>query len=137
MPRPALTRDLRDAMRQLANHGGWFEPRHRPRPDPYRILVSYGYAECSGHGRYRLTDDGRERFEAPEPAGLAARRVHPKAGARRKPKRRQRELGDAVAQRHQYGSSEKILRRNRKTWTRLGNKRRRAVDKKVVRRATA
>jgi hypothetical protein len=137
MPRPALTHDLWDAMRELANHRGWFEPRYRTRPDPYRILVSYGYAERDGHGKFRLTDDGREHFESAGPAGSAARRIHPKAGARRKPKRRQLELGDAVAQRHQYGSSEKILRRNRKTWTRLGNKRRRAVDKKVVRRAAA
>lgn len=37
-----------------------------------------------------------------------------------------------MVQRHQFGSTEKILRRNRKTWTRLGNKRRRAVDKKAA-----
>lgn len=31
--------------------------------------------------------------------------------------------------RHHRGSTEKILRRNRKTWIRLGNKRRRRADK--------
>lgn len=35
-------------------------------------------------------------------------------------------------QRHSFGSTEKILRRNRKTWTRLGNKRRRATDKEAA-----
>lgn len=39
---------------------------------------------------------------------------------------------DAVTSRHTFGSTEKILRRNRKTWTRLGNKRRRALDAKEV-----
>jgi hypothetical protein len=38
----------------------------------------------------------------------------------------------AVMPRHTFGSSEKILRRNRKTWTRLGNKRRRRHDRKVI-----
>lgn len=38
-------------------------------------------------------------------------------------------VGNAVHMRHIYGSTEKILRRNRKTWTRLANKRRRQVDK--------
>lgn len=41
-------------------------------------------------------------------------------------------IGDAVQSRHSFGSTEKILRRNRKTWTRLANKRRRALDKKAV-----
>lgn len=128
MPRPALNRDQQHALSVLASHVGWVDvgSMPHPRPDPYRTLVRYGYAEGNGHGKFRLTDDGRERFEAPE----ARVRVHPKAGARRKPKRHQPEVGDAVAQRHQYGSSERILRRNRKTWTRLGNKRRRALDKR-------
>ena len=38
-------------------------------------------------------------------------------------------IQSAVMKRHVYGSTEKILRRNRKTWTRLANKRRRAEDK--------
>jgi hypothetical protein len=37
---------------------------------------------------------------------------------------------DSVQKRHNFGHTEKIRRRNRKTWTRLTNKRRRAVDKK-------
>jgi hypothetical protein len=36
---------------------------------------------------------------------------------------------DVVKKRHMFGRTEKILRRNRKTWTRLGNKRRRRTDK--------
>ena len=43
--------------------------------------------------------------------------------------------GRAVFGRHFYGSTEKILRRNRKTWTRLGNKRRRRLDKEEVARS--
>lgn len=42
------------------------------------------------------------------------------------------EVREAVQKRHTYGSTEKILRRNRKTWTRLANKRRRALDKEAV-----
>ena len=38
-------------------------------------------------------------------------------------------VGDAVSMRHWFGSTEKILRRNRKTWTRLANKRRRRIGK--------
>ena len=34
-----------------------------------------------------------------------------------------------VDKRHLFGSTEKILRRNRKTWVRIGNKRRRRADK--------
>lgn len=43
------------------------------------------------------------------------------------------EIGDAVGARHMFGSTEKILRRNRKTWTRLAAKRRRALDKTAAR----
>ena len=39
----------------------------------------------------------------------------------------------AISARHTFGSTEKILRRNRKTWTRLVNKRRRAIDAVAVR----
>ena len=35
----------------------------------------------------------------------------------------------AIWKRHAFGSTEKILRRNRRIWVRLGNKRRRAADK--------
>ena len=41
-------------------------------------------------------------------------------------------LADPVQKRHTYGHTEKILRRNRKTWTRLLNKRRRALDKAKI-----
>lgn len=34
--------------------------------------------------------------------------------------------------RHGYGRTEKILRRNRKTWTRLLNKRRRRLDRDSI-----
>ena len=39
---------------------------------------------------------------------------------------------DAHIKSHTFGSTEKILRRNRKIWDRLANKRRRGLDKKVV-----
>ena len=39
---------------------------------------------------------------------------------------------DAVKKRHLFGSTEKILRRNRGVWVRLGNKRRRQADKATV-----
>lgn len=42
-------------------------------------------------------------------------------------------IGDAIQKRHTYGHTEKILRRNRKLWTRLAAKRRRQVDKEAVR----
>lgn len=42
------------------------------------------------------------------------------------------EVQAAVLARHTFGSTEKILRRNRKTWTRLVNKRRRAIGKEAV-----
>jgi hypothetical protein len=40
------------------------------------------------------------------------------------------EIKEAVVKRHTFGRTEKIRRRNRKTWTRLANKRRRRLDKK-------
>lgn len=42
-------------------------------------------------------------------------------------------VGGAVVSRHTFGSTERILRRNRKTWTRLGNKRRNDRDALVER----
>jgi hypothetical protein len=42
------------------------------------------------------------------------------------------DAGGAVRHRHHHGSTERILRRNRKTWTRLGNKRRRRLDRAVI-----
>lgn len=42
------------------------------------------------------------------------------------------EIKEAVVKRHTFGSTEKIRRRNRKTWTRLANKRRRRLDKERV-----
>lgn len=38
----------------------------------------------------------------------------------------------AISDRHHYGSTEKILRRNRKLWTRLLGKRRRANGKETI-----
>jgi hypothetical protein len=38
----------------------------------------------------------------------------------------------AVLDRHSWGSTEKILRRNRKLWTRLVNRRRRALGKEAI-----
>lgn len=40
------------------------------------------------------------------------------------------EVGDVRSKRGNFGRTEKIRRRNRKTWTRLGNKRRRRLDKR-------
>ena len=42
------------------------------------------------------------------------------------------EIDAAVSARHAFGHTEKIRRRNRKTWTRLANKRRRVLDKQAV-----
>ena len=56
-----------------------------------------------------------------------------KAGKRSKlsSSAKQHDVFCAVMQRRHWGSTEKILRRNRKTWTRLGNKRRRRADKEA------
>ena len=42
------------------------------------------------------------------------------------------EILGAVRGRRTHGSTENILRRNRKTWTRLASKRRRRLDKRAV-----
>lgn len=42
-------------------------------------------------------------------------------------------MSDAISSRHTFGSTEKILRRNRKTWTRLLAKRRRAHGQRMIR----
>ena len=42
------------------------------------------------------------------------------------------ELRDCIVKRHGFGKTEKIRRRNRKTWTRLMNKIRRRLDKHRV-----
>lgn len=42
------------------------------------------------------------------------------------------DMGFTKSKRHHFGSTEKILRRNRKIWTRLLNKQRRALDKKAA-----
>jgi hypothetical protein len=47
----------------------------------------------------------------------------------RAPGRKDDPAKDAIEKRHLFGSTEKILRRNRKTWTWLGNKKRRKADK--------
>jgi hypothetical protein len=59
-------------------------------------------------------------------------------GSKRKPKVRSKSVGvaDAVRKRQTFGSTEKILRRNRKTWTRLANKRRRAEDQTEIEKST-
>ncbi len=41
-------------------------------------------------------------------------------------------IKEAHQKRHTYGHTEKILRRNRKLWTRLAAKRRRRLDKEAV-----
>lgn len=41
-------------------------------------------------------------------------------------------IGWAMLKRHIYGHTEKILRRNRKIWTRLVNKRRRRLDREEI-----
>jgi hypothetical protein len=41
-------------------------------------------------------------------------------------------IKEAHQKRHTYGHTEKILRRNRKLWTRLAAKRRRRLDKQAV-----
>lgn len=43
-----------------------------------------------------------------------------------------REAGGAERDRRLRGSTERILRRNRKTWTRTGNKRRRRAGRETV-----
>jgi len=41
-------------------------------------------------------------------------------------------VGGAAYHRGMHGATERILRRKRKTWTRLGNKRRRQLDKDSI-----
>ena len=126
--RPKLTEDVRQALCQLDRHDGWMQTGFGPTGrHPYRELVRLGFAEGNGHGKFRLTDDGREYLDRPR----TDVRIHAKAGARRQPCVRSATPGiaDAVRKRRTYGCTEKILRRNRKTWTRLANKRRRALDK--------
>lgn len=45
-------------------------------------------------------------------------------------------VGDAIRSRRAWGSTEKIKRRNRRTFVRLANKRRRADGKKQIASAT-
>jgi hypothetical protein len=45
-------------------------------------------------------------------------------------------IGKAMASRHSFGRTEKIKRRNRKTWVRLANKRRRAADARATEEET-
>jgi len=52
--------------------------------------------------------------------------------SRRVPAKEDPGIKDTIYKRHAFGSTEKILRRNRKTWVRLGNKRRRQLDKDAV-----
>jgi hypothetical protein len=47
-----------------------------------------------------------------------------------------KDINRAIKNRHTFGFSEKILRRCRKIWTRLANKRRRAIDKKEIKEMT-
>ena len=42
------------------------------------------------------------------------------------------EVGAVRSKRGNFGRTEKIRRRNRKTWTRLGSKRRRRLDKSAA-----
>jgi len=62
-----------------------------------------------------------------------------KAGARKVPTVRPRSdhHGWLLAQRRAFGSTDKILRRNRKLWTRLAAKEGRQLDKQAVREGTA
>jgi hypothetical protein len=55
-----------------------------------------------------------------------------KRGWRQVPLGAGRGVGFAIEKRHTWGSTEKILRRNRRLWERLAAKRRRAVDKRVI-----
>jgi hypothetical protein len=46
--------------------------------------------------------------------------------------REDRGIQEAHLKSHTFGTTEKVLRRNRKIWDRLANKRRREIDKKAV-----
>lgn len=61
-----------------------------------------------------------------------------KAGSRCRPELRPRstQQSGALAQRRQYGRTEKILRRNRKLWTRLYAKIGRRLDKQAITEST-
>ena len=64
-----------------------------------------------------------------------SRTKKPEKGARtkfNKGKPETKDMGFTKNKRHHFGSTEKILRRNRKIWTRLLNKQRRALDKKAT-----
>ena len=41
-------------------------------------------------------------------------------------------INETHIKRHTFGSTEKILRRNRKIWTRLANKIRRRISKRII-----
>lgn len=58
----------------------------------------------------------------------------PEKGGRTGLPKGRRDSGEfgAIQQRHTYGRTEKILRRNRKLWTRLLNKIRRRKDNKIT-----
>jgi len=59
--RPMLTAKQLDLLHELARHDGWHDVRGRGAD--FKPLVALGYAEGDGHGKYKATDDGRERAE--------------------------------------------------------------------------
>ncbi len=77
-----------------------------------------------------------------EPPKLSSRESDPndppgteKAGARNRPRLRPRNVRQSqlLFNRRGYGSTEKILRRNRKTWTRMFAKVGRRLDQEAIR----
>jgi phosphotransacetylase len=55
-----------------------------------------------------------------------------KGGRIKFPQNEDKRINNAIRDRNTYGSTEKILRRNRKIWTRLVNKIRRRIDKNQI-----
>jgi hypothetical protein len=90
--------------------------------------LSYEFIRVSSNGRTAVS-------EAVYRGSNPCTRANPMSRSKNKKRQRMPSLGkedpavSAVQKRHTFGRTEKILRRNRKTWTRLGNKRRRQADK--------
>ncbi len=97
-----------------------------------------GHWACSSAGEHGVRiAETRVRFP---PGPPTIRMGHTMARTKKEGKRSHRHVGsnedpaikNAIHKRHTFGSTEKILRRNRKIWTRLAAKIRRRLDQKAI-----
>ncbi len=58
--RPRLSAEQLEGLHELARHDGWYDVHGRLRM--FKPLVQFGYAQGNNHGKYKITDDGRERI---------------------------------------------------------------------------